>query len=363
MNLPDTKKKLDHVLGASGRATELVKQILSFSGNPKGDFKPVSPSVITKEVLKLMRASLPSTIEIKQSFNSSRYVIADETNIHQVLMNLCTNAGHAMKRTGGELNVILDDVVLSERDITHQIGIIPGKYIKITIQDNGHGMAKEVQKKAFDPFYSTKRHGEGTGMGLAAVHGIISELGGFVTLESEPYKGTAVNVFIPSISKPVATKPCLKTELPKGGTERILFVDDEKIQIEIAVEALSSHGYDVTSFSDSEKAWHHFQQNVNDYDLVITDMTMPKMTGDILARNIRSKRPDIPIVICTGFSEAMDEPKALSSGIKAFLYKPVNIKKLLKTIREILDNIICQRKGSNLQSNTKTIMSTSEMDI
>jgi CheY-like chemotaxis protein/anti-sigma regulatory factor (Ser/Thr protein kinase) len=292
---------------------------------------------MTKEVLKLIRATLPSTIEIKLSLNSESYVLADPTNIHQVLMNLCANAAHAMKNTGGVLTARLQDVTLNQRDVAHHKDVTPGEFIKISIEDTGPGMTKEVQSKAFDPFFTTKKPGEGTGMGLAAVHGIITDLGGFVLLDSEPDQGMAVHIFIPSIPEPVEVDQSLGSGPVKGGTERVLFIDDEEIQIDIAMDALSSYGYTVTSFTDSTRAWMHFQQDPDAYDLIITDMTMPKMTGDILAQKIQMLRPEIPIIMCTGFSEIMDENKANALGIKAFLYKPIILRKLLIIIREVLD--------------------------
>ena len=337
VDLPSTKKMLDRVMEASGRAADLVKQILSFSGNQKGDPKPVSPMTITKEVLKLIRATLPSTIEIKPFLDSKSYVLADATNIHQVLMNLCTNAAYAMKQTGGVLTARLQNVTLEHRDVVLHKDVTPGAFVKISIEDTGSGMNEEVRNKVFDPFFTTKKPGEGTGMGLAAVHGIISELGGFVTLESELNQGTAIHAFIPAIPDPAKAKQTLDSQPPKGGTERILFIDDEEIQIEIAMEGLSPYGYQVTPFVDSSAAWKHFQQNPDAYDLVITDMTMPKMTGDVLAQKIRMIRPNVPIIMCTGFSEIMDENKAAAIGVKAFLYKPIILRKLLGTIREVLD--------------------------
>jgi nitrogen-specific signal transduction histidine kinase/ActR/RegA family two-component response regulator len=334
---PSTKNKLGQVLEGCSRATELVKQILSFSRNQKGEVKPISPASITKEVLKLMRASLPSTIEIKQSIDSESYVQADATKIHQVLMNLCTNAALAMKQKGGVLSVRLQDVALDQDDLFHHPGILAGEYLKISVEDTGISMPKEIQERAFDPFFTTKELGNGTGMGLAIVHGIITELSGFVSLYSKPDQGTAVHVLIPSIAKPAEIENSFNNEPLKGGTERILFADDDQIQIDLAKDALSRYGYQVTAFSDSTIALVHFQQDPDAYDLVITDMTMPKMTGDILVQKIHLKRPDIPVIMCTGFSENMNEQKANALEIKAFLYKPVVMANLLETIRRVLD--------------------------
>jgi two-component system, cell cycle sensor histidine kinase and response regulator CckA len=287
-----------------------------------------------------MRASLPATIEIKQYLNSEKNVCAGATNIHQVLMNLCTNAGHAMRNTGGVLTVRLVDAQLEEKDMIQHIGVGPGKYMKISVEDTGHGIPRDIQKRVFDPFFTTKALGEGTGMGLSAAHGIVRELGGVVTLTSEVGKGTVFDVLLPVIMEVPRTKMetmAASIEMIAGGTERILFVDDEQLQQELARESLGRMGYTVKVFSDSVAAFEHFEKNVDAYDLVVTDMTMPKMTGDILAKKIRAIRPGIPVVLCTGFSEVMDEHKAKAINISAFLYKPIVSQTLLRTIRKILD--------------------------
>ncbi len=335
---PSTKQNLEQVLKAGRRATDLVRQILYFSRSQKSEVKPVSPTIIAREVVKLMRASLPSTIEIKTSLDSKRHILADPTNIHQVLMNLCTNAAYAMKQKGGVLSVTLQDVIMGPGDLFHRPDTLPGEYLKISVEDTGTGMTKEVLEKAFDPFFTTKESGEGTGMGLSTVHGIITEIGGFVTLYSEPDRGTAIHIFIPLIPEPDEKTDTGPADVPlQGGTERILFVDDEQVQIDLAESSLVRYGYRITAFSDSTIALAHFQEDPDAYDLVITDMTMPKMTGDVLTQRIHSKRPDIPVIMCTGFSEIIDEQKAKALGIEAFLYKPVIKAKLLETIRKVLD--------------------------
>ena len=333
-----TQKMLKRVLNAGNRATDLVNQILSFSRNQKRVVKPISPADITKEVLKLMRATLPSTIEIKHTINSESYIQADATNIHQVLMNLCTNAAHSMKQKGGVLTINLQDVSLGQDDIPYCHNALPGEYLRISVEDTGIGMTADIQKKAFNPFFTTKGLGEGTGMGLATVHGIVTGLSGFVSLASEPNRGTTVHLFIPIIPKPAEVKSSPVNEPLQGGTERILFIDDEEIIVDLFRDALTGYGYQITAFQDSTFALNHFQQHPDNYDLVVTDMTMPKMTGDEFTKEIHAKRPDIPVIMCTGFSENIDEEKANALNIDAFLYKPINVAKLLKTIRKVLDN-------------------------
>ena len=332
---PSLEKKLNRVMEASNRAAGLVKQILSFSRNQKHELTPVSPLLITKEVLTLMRSTLPASIEISQSFHAERYVLADATNIHQVLMNLCTNAAHAMEPQGGTLTVSVHNVTLDQHALPHHLDLSPGEFVKISVRDTGHGMSPEVREKAFDPFFTTKELGKGTGMGLSAVHGIVADLGGFILLESQPHQGTTVDVLIPSIPEP-AQRDHHPASLPsRGGTERILFVDDEEIQIEIIESALSPHGYQIDSFAQSTQAWEHFKHHPDAYDMVITDMTMPKMTGDTLCKKIKSIRPTIPVIMCTGFSEIIDEDKANAIGVAAFLYKPIVLNKLFETIRDV----------------------------
>lgn len=338
-DMSSTRRKLDKVLQASHRATDLVRQILSFSRSQKSELNTFKPVTIIKEVLTFMRASLPATIEIKQSLNSTGYIHADAGSIHRVLMNLCTNAAHAMQTSGGVLSVSLHDEMLKEEDLTMYPEVSPGDFVKISVADTGVGMTREVQKKAFDPFFTTKETGVGTGMGLSTVHGAIVALDGFISLYSEPGQGTTINVFIPLVSKNTEADRSLADKPLVGGKERILFVDDEEIQTELSKEVLSRYGYQVTTFSDSAVALAHFQQNPDEYDLVITDMTMPTMTGDILIQKIHLERSDIPVILCTGFSESIDEEKSRGLGINAFLYKPILSANLLVTIREVIDKV------------------------
>ncbi|WP_170302574.1 cache domain-containing protein [Desulfosarcina widdelii] len=336
-DMPAMKRKLLQILKAGERAADLVRQILSFSRSQKVERKPISPLIIAKEVLKLIRATIPANIEIKQSLNSEGCVLAGATNIHQIIMNLCTNAAHAMRETGGILSVSLENVTLGKQDLSLHPGVESGDFLKISVEDNGIGMTKEVQQKAFDPFYTTKGPGEGTGMGLASVHGITADLGGFVSFYSELGQGTSMHVFLPLIAEVAEIENGADKVPVKGGTERILFVDDEPTQRNLAEDALSQYGYRVTAFSDGADAMAHFQKDPMGYDLLITDMTMPNMTGDKLTRKVHQQRPDIPVILCTGYSEIMDEKRAESLGIDAFLYKPVIIAKMLETIREVLD--------------------------
>lgn len=331
------KKKIGRILEASSRATDLIKQILSFSRSQETSPRPVSPRIIIKEVLKLMRASLPATIEIRQKLKSESTVFADPISIHQIIMNLCTNAGHAMRKTGGVLTVSVEDVILAEEKVADYPGMGAGKFMKIAVADTGHGISPDIQTKIFDPFFTTKAQGEGTGMGLSTVHGTVRTLGGWVTVTSQPDEGSVFTVFLPIIEKPIEVIDRSKPETALGGTERILFIDDEAVQGELARESLSSLGYRVRVFSDSIAAWDHFQSHADEYDIVVTDLTMPKMTGDVLTQQIHRLRPKMPVIMCTGFSETMDQEQIEAMGLRALLHKPVVARELTRTIRDIMD--------------------------
>lgn len=331
------KRKIDRILDASSRATDLIRQILSFSRSQKTSPKPVSPHIVAKEVLDLMRASLPATIEIMRDLNSKSTIFADPTSIHQILMNLCTNAGHAMRKIGGVLTVGIEDVTLDENEVANYPDMTAGKYIKISVADTGHGIPPDIQDKIFDPFFTTKGPGEGTGMGLSAVHGIVRKLGGMVAVKSESGKGSVFNVFLPIIERPIKAIERAAVEAAHGGTERILFVDDEAIQGELIKESLMPLGYQVNVFTDGMTALEHFQSHSDEYDIVVTDMTMPKMTGDVLTKRIHLVRPDIPVIMCTGFSEAIDEEKAKAIGLCALMHKPIVARDLTRVIRDVLD--------------------------
>jgi PAS domain S-box-containing protein len=330
------KKNLKEVLKAGERARELVNQILAFSRHSEETLKPLKVKIILKEALKLLRASLPSTIEIVQNIESEACVLASPTQIHQILMNLCTNAGHAMQERGGSLDVSLTDVELDSRFTSQNPGASPGPYLKLTVRDTGHGIPPEVQDRIFDPFFTTKGIGEGTGMGLAVVHGIITNYGGIIQIESQAGKGTTFDIFIPIIEKETDIQAAEQSSVPHG-SERILFVDDEEIMVDVGRQMLERLGYRVTVKSSSVEALSLFKARQDEFDLVITDMTMPILTGDRLAVKLMAIRPDIPVILCTGYSAQVSEEKAKSLGIKAFVMKPLVRISLANTIRRVLD--------------------------
>ena len=337
----DPGDALDSILTASQRAKGLINQILSFSRQSEQEKQAVQINLIVKEVLKLIRASLPATIEIKGSnLNSDAVVEADPIQIHQVMMNLCSNAHHAMRESGGALRVSLTDVEIDREKAAQCGGIQEGPYIELAIQDSGHGIPPEYMERIFDPYFTSKEKGEGTGLGLAVVHGIISSHGGAITVESEVGEGTTFHVLFPKLNPASAPLKAatVKKPLRQEGTERILFIDDEPALIDIGKEILSSLGYRVTSCTSSEEALTRFQSNPADFDLVITDLTMPVMTGDLLAKELMQIRPELPVILFTGYSDLVSRERFNALGIRDCLMKPLTRKDLAESIRRILDH-------------------------
>ncbi len=338
----DDPDKLSHniagVKKAAIRARDLVKQILTFSRKTEEEKQPLQISLIIKEALKLLRSSIPQNIAIEHRIESQSMVLADPTQIHQVMMNLCTNAYHAMRETGGTLAVSLDKVTITNNDIFPELELTPGDYLHLKISDTGCGMEKETVEKIFDPYFTTKEKGEGTGLGLAVVHGIVKNYKGHIKVYSEPGKGTTFNIYLPEVQgEPERYEPTTAQKTIKGGNERIMVVDDEQPIVDIAEQTLTSHGYKVTTFPDGVQALQEFKKHPDRYDLVITDMAMPYMQGSELAQKLLEIRPNIPIILCTGYSEAINKDKTEAMGLKAFIQKPVILSNLLRTTRKVLD--------------------------
>ncbi|MGO9136928.1 MAG: PAS domain S-box protein, partial [Syntrophales bacterium] len=333
------RRYLDQVFRAGERARDLVKQILAFSRRSNEQPRPLRVSPIIKEVLKLLRASLPSTIKISQEIHvDGDTVFADPAQIHQVLMNLCTNAAHAMREEKGELRVSLVPVNVEPPDnlIIHH-GLSPGKYLRLTVGDTGAGIEKDIMDRIFDPFFTTKKPGEGTGLGLSVVYGIVRSYGGAITVQSEVGKGTEFNVYLPLLTE-VEYKQEAKVETPiPSGKERILFVDDEPALVQLATSTLSSLGYEVVGRTSSLEALELFRMRPDSFDLVITDMTMPNMTGSEFAQQLMRIRPGISIILSTGFSEGMTQEKARAIGVKEFIMKPIVQRQMAEAIRRVLD--------------------------
>jgi len=292
---------LKGVLAAGNRAKNLVKQILAFSRQSAPGSQPVSVRYLLKESMHMLRASIPTTIRIEQKIESNAIVESDPTRIHQIIMNLCTNAAHAMAENGGTLEIsLIDREILPKDELTKKIK--PGPYLMLSVSDTGHGMTPEVKDRIFEPFFTTKEQGQGTGMGLSVIHGIIESQGGCIEVYSEPGQGSRFNIYLPSIVREIVKDPLPKKEIPMG-SERILFVDDEEMLIRLTRQMLEALGYHVTTRSSSIEALELFKAKPDSFDLVITDLTMPNMTGIGLATEMRKIRPDIKVVIATGYSE------------------------------------------------------------
>jgi len=333
-----SSSEIFEVLKAADRAKDLVQQILTFSRHAKQELRPLKFQLVVKEVLKLLRATIPTTIEIRQDVNADCMpVSADPTQVHQVIMNLCTNAYHAMRDGGGVLSVTLNQKKLSDFDCRNKLALNPGNHVVLEVSDTGHGIRSELLARIFDPYFTTKGKGEGTGLGLSVVHGIIKSLHGDITVYSESEKGTVFHVYVPVIAietqHPVAT---VTSRIPKGN-EHVLVLDDELVITQLESTMLRKLGYKVTAFTDGAEAINAFREDPNLFDLVITDMTMPKMTGIDITNKILKMRPGLPIILCTGFSELINENRAKEMGIREYLMKPIVTKDLAIAVRKALD--------------------------
>ncbi len=331
------KENLGEVMKAGRRAKALVKQILTFSRQDEQEKKPVELHFIVKETLKLLRASVPSTIRMKEDIDpDSGSVLADPTQMTQVVMNLCTNAEYAMREKGGELIVSLREVGVDDELAKNNPSLSGRKLIKLSVTDKGYGMDSATMERIFDPFFTTKKIGEGTGLGLAAVHGIVTSHGGAITVKSRPGEGSTFDVYLPKADEPAVDETKKIFEICRGN-EKILFVDDERPLVRLGMEALGQFGYDVVGVTSSVEALDRFRKTPEKFDIVITDQTMPNITGDELAREMIKIRPDIPVILCTGFSKTITSEKAKEIGIRDFILKPILANELAVTVRKTLD--------------------------
>lgn len=318
---------LEYVFTAGERARDLVKQILAFSRQSEQEKRPVQVSLIVKEALKLLRSSLPSTIEIQKFIRSEGLVLSDPTQIHQIMMNLCTNAAYAMKESGGVLEVGLEDT-----DINGE------PFLRLRVRDTGLGMSEEVLSRIYEPFFTTKPPGEGTGMGLAVIHGIVSNMGGMISAVSAPGQGAEFNVLLPRVMETMEIIPDKRfAEKDISGDERILLVDDEPVLAELCRAQLERLGYKVAVYNDSREAVENYKQNSGQYDLVVTDLTMPHISGLKLVREIRSVRSDAPVIVITGFRSSELAKKCKALDINKLLTKPLDSHKLGSAVRIVLD--------------------------
>jgi PAS domain S-box-containing protein len=330
------QRQLARVFEAGIRGRELVKHMLTFSRQTEQEKKPLPLSSIVKETVKLLRASIPSTVTIKVGVKSeSGYVLADPVQMQQVVMNLCANGAYAMREKGGILDVEVSDFNVSPSHENHD-DIRPGPYLRLTVRDAGTGISPEIIDRIFDPFFTTKKTGEGTGLGLSVVHGIISQHDGHITVASEPGKGSVFTVYLPNVAEEAPIGAEREDPIPTGH-ERVLFVDDEEALAEMGHDLLEELGYVVTVKGSSLEALAAVKADPAAYDLVITDQTMPQMTGVDLARAVLLLRADIPIILCTGYSHLVDANQAKAAGIRGFAMKPLTKREIAGTIRQVLD--------------------------
>jgi PAS domain S-box-containing protein len=336
-------KNLEQILKAGLRASELVSQILTFSRQEEPELKPLQAGPLVKEALKLLRSSLPTTIEMTQDISSDvDNIMADPTEIYRIVMNLCTNAAQAMGNNGGVMAVTLTQVDLTQHDTRLHPGLKPGRYVKLSVQDNGPGIPEELKDRIFEPYFTTKEKGKGTGMGLSVVHGIVQSYGGGIHAYSEPDAGTIFNVYLPAIKYDVSAEQKAEQALPTG-REHILLVDDEPVLVDVGRELLETLGYKVTGCHSGSEALELFEPDPGRFDLVISDMTMPKMTGDKLAEELLQTRKDLPIILFTGFTQMVNEEKAAEIGVKALALKPMVKEKLAHLVRKVLDKAEADR--------------------
>jgi signal transduction histidine kinase/ActR/RegA family two-component response regulator len=339
LNMPASSPawhQLQEVLKACQRAKALVQQILTFSRRTEQAYTPVQLSPLVKEALALLRASLPSTIEIRQHIAPDvGAVLADPSQLHQVIINLCANAEYAMRQTGGVLDVRLEAVDVDAMLAAQHPTLRLGPHVRLTVRDTGQGISPEVVQRIYDPFFTTKAAGEGTGIGLSVVHGIVVNHGGTITVESQVGQGTTFTIYLPRIAWDMAVEGQADETVPHG-QGRLLFVDDEPALVRLGYSVLTQLGYDVTAYTSSAEALAAFQAAPQRFDLVITDYTMPQMTGDVLTCALRRLRPDIPIILETGFSQTIDAEQAAVLGINAFLLKPWTVRELARTIAQVL---------------------------
>ena len=338
---PDARgaENLREALEAADRARHVVHQILAFSRQSEQDRKPIQIGPVVTEVMRLLRASLPSTIELHHRTEQDLgLILADPTQIHQILMNLCANSFHSMRDHGGTLDIKLDKASLDADFFERHPHVSPGRHVRLSVRDTGSGIAADSIHRIFEPYFTTKPAGEGTGLGLSVVHGIVKSCGGAIEVHSEPGEGTLFELYFPVFGDREERREEPGEQPVSAGSERILLVDDELAIVQLGQQLLEGMGYEVVTRTSSVEALELFKVKPDLFDLIITDMTMPGMTGKDLARRMLQIRPGIPIILCTGFSSQIDEAKAQQIGIKAFAMKPLLMRDIAKLIRKVLDS-------------------------
>ena len=359
-------ENIKEIKSAGLRAAGVVKQLLSFSRQTDQELKPIGAVMVIKDVLKFLRSIIPNSIDIRQTLSENELIIlSDPTQLNQVMMNLCINASQAMEKTGGTLDISVEKITLSEKEIGrgHRLlqsvegdsifvqfgdrygtypynpGLTPGDWVKITVSDTGPGIRSDIIKRIFDPYFTTKDVGKGSGMGLAVVHGIIKNHHGTIFVQSEPGKGTTFTIFFPMVSERPAINLKAPDVIPQGTGESVLFVDDEISIANMTEKMLQRLGYNVETATSPVDALERFRSKPQTFDLVITDMTMPQMSGAKLSEKLKEIRPDIPVIICTGHSALIDEEKAASIGIDGYVMKPIVMREIAKMIRDLLEEV------------------------
>jgi CheY-like chemotaxis protein len=327
--------KLKAINHAGHRARDLVEQILAFSRMQEQLRAPIKLSPILKEALKLLQSSLPANIKVKAAIKTDLPVLGDPTQIHQIIMNLCTNAYHAMQPSGGSLSVTLERVSIDMSANHGALDLLSGQYLRLTVADTGAGISPVILDRIFEPYFTTKDKSKGTGLGLAVMHGIVKRHGGDISVKSRLGEGTSFAVFLPVTDDETAENGKPMVSLPQG-SEHVLLVDDEKDLVGIGSEMLQRLGYRVTAVTVSTDALEIFRKNPTGFDVIVTDYNMPGLTGDQMARQMLSIRPDTPIIVCTGFSEEFDQHWAHAIGIRQTLMKPVTMQAIAHAVRDAL---------------------------
>lgn len=337
---------LEEIKTASLRAKDIVRKLLSFCRKTDQELKPIEIVPVTKNALKFLRSTIPTTIDIRQNILATdETILADPTQVNQVLMNLCVNSYHAMEQTGGVIEISMESIILDEEGVKSYPELNEGHYFKITVSDTGPGIDTEIIDQIFDPYFTTKGVGKGSGMGLAVVHGIVKNHNGAISVASEAGEGTTFTVLFP-LAEGIPEVETFKTEELPLGNETILFVDDEKSIVNMSRRMLERLGYQVETKMNPVEALELFQSKSDQFNLVITDMTMPQMTGVKLSEKLMEIRSDIPVIICTGHSSLIDETKAKSMGIAAYVMKPIIKQEIANTIQRVLANKIGFVQGS-----------------
>ena len=339
-DVPDSNpasKSLKAIHQASIRAKDMVRQLLAFSRKSDEESKPLDIAPVIKESMKMLRHAIPTSVEFKQHISDAFCnVMGDAAQINQIVMNLVTNAAHAMSEEGGLLEVTLEHIILQKEKACFDWVLSPGSYVRLRMKDTGEGIEPKIMDRIFDPYFTTKDVGKGTGMGLSVIHGIVKRHGGGILVESELGKGTVFEIYFPALGETAEVEKEPLGEI-KGGSERILFVDDEESMVDLNRQRLERLGYNVKSTIKPVEALEWFKADPDQFDVIITDMTMPRMTGDRLAAEVLKIRPHMPVIICTGYSERMSAKKAEVLGVSKYIEKPIGARNLASAIREVLD--------------------------